>query len=49
MRVLEYRDKAGDKAPMHSHPAYMTYVTGAARQGVFVANLRPIACLLENP
>jgi hypothetical protein len=29
MRVLEYRDKPGDKAPMHSHPAYMTYVAGA--------------------
>jgi quercetin dioxygenase-like cupin family protein len=31
MRVLEYRDKPGDKAPMHSHPAYMTYVTGTGR------------------
>jgi len=31
MRVLEYRDKPGDKAPMHSHPAYMTYVTGSGR------------------
>jgi beta-alanine degradation protein BauB len=30
-RVLEYRDKPGDKAPMHSHPAYMTYVTGTGR------------------
>jgi beta-alanine degradation protein BauB len=23
MRVLEYRDEPGDKAPMHSHPAYI--------------------------
>ena len=27
MGVLEYRDKPGDKAPMHSHPAYMTQRT----------------------
>lgn len=31
MRVLEYRDKPGDKAPMHSHLAYMTYVTGSGK------------------
>ena len=31
MRVLEYSDKPGDKALMHSHPAYLTYVTGSGR------------------
>jgi lipocalin-like protein len=31
MRVLEYRDQPGDKAPMHSHPAYMTYVAGPGK------------------
>ena len=34
IRVLEYRDKPGDKAPLHSHPAYMTYVTGAGKTKV---------------
>ena len=38
MRVLEYRDKPGDKAPMHSHPAYMTYVTGAGKTKVTLPN-----------
>jgi quercetin dioxygenase-like cupin family protein len=36
MRVLEYRDKAGYKAPMHSHPAYMTYVTAAGKTKVML-------------
>jgi hypothetical protein len=31
MRVLEYRDKPGDKAPMHSHPSYMTYTAGPGK------------------
>lgn len=31
IRVLEYRDKPGDKAPMHSHPSYMTYVAGPGK------------------
>lgn len=38
MRVLEYRDKPGDKAPMHSHPAYMTYVTGAGKTKIVQPN-----------
>ena len=25
VRVLEYRAKAGDKTPMHSHPAYLVH------------------------
>ena len=36
IRVLEYRDKPGDEAPMHSHPAYMTYVTGAGKTKVIL-------------
>ena len=31
MHVLEHRDKPGDKAPMYSHPAHMTYVTGSGK------------------
>jgi len=42
MRVLEYRDKPGDKAPMHSHPAYMTYVTGPARTKITLRDGRSI-------
>jgi len=38
MRVLEYRDQPGDKAPMHSHPVYMTYVTGAAKTKIVQPN-----------
>lgn len=34
MRVLEYRDKPGDKAPMHYHPAYMTYTTAGGKTKV---------------
>jgi hypothetical protein len=38
MRVLEYRDKPSDKAPMHSHPVYMTYVTGAGKTKIVQPN-----------
>jgi quercetin dioxygenase-like cupin family protein len=38
MRVLEYRAKPGDAAPMHSHPAYMIYVTAAGRTKVTLPN-----------
>jgi hypothetical protein len=38
MRVLEYRDKPGDKAPMHSHPAYMTYVTATGKTKIVQPN-----------
>jgi beta-alanine degradation protein BauB len=38
IRVLEYRDKPGNKAPMHSHPAYMTYVTGTGKTRIVQAN-----------
>ena len=38
MRVLEYRDQAGYKAPMHSHPAYMTYVTAGGKTKVMLPN-----------
>jgi beta-alanine degradation protein BauB len=34
MRVLEFRDRPGEKTPMHSHPAYMTYMTGPGRTKV---------------
>ena len=38
MRVLEHRDKSGDEAPMHSHPAYMTNVTGAGKHADTLPN-----------
>jgi quercetin dioxygenase-like cupin family protein len=31
MRVLEYRLKAGEKEPMHSHPAGVVYVLSGAK------------------
>lgn len=31
VRVLEYRLKAGEKEPMHSHPAGVVYVLGGAK------------------
>lgn len=31
MRVLETRDRPGDKEPMHSHPSFMTYTTGPVK------------------
>jgi quercetin dioxygenase-like cupin family protein len=31
VRVLEYRLKPGEKEPMHSHPAGVVYVLGAAK------------------
>jgi hypothetical protein len=36
MRVLEYRDRLGSKAPMHSHPMYMTYTTGGGKTKVML-------------
>jgi len=33
VRVLDFHSKGGEKIPMHSHPAYLTYdISGAARQ-----------------
>src|SRR5438876_10836263 len=29
MRVVEFKDKPGDKSPMHSHPDYIVYVVKA--------------------
>jgi len=32
VRVLDFHSKAGDKIPMHSHPAYISYsITGAGK------------------
>src|SRR5437762_14374420 len=31
VRVLEYRLKAGEKEPMHSHPAGVVYVLGGGK------------------
>lgn len=32
VRVLEFRDKPGDKAVMHSHPDYLVYVLGPSQR-----------------
>lgn len=34
VRVLEARDKPGDKTPLHSHPAYLVYVLAPATRKI---------------
>jgi beta-alanine degradation protein BauB len=42
MRVVEVRDKPGEKEPMHSHPVYMTYVTGPDKTKITLPDGRTI-------
>jgi len=37
VRVLDFHSKSGDKIPMHSHPAYVTYSLSGSGKTVFTA------------
>jgi quercetin dioxygenase-like cupin family protein len=37
VRVLDFHGKAGDKIPMHSHPAYVSYSISGAGKTKFTA------------
>ena len=37
VRVLDFRAKAGEKIPMHSHPAYVTYLISGSGKTKFTS------------
>jgi len=37
VRVLDFHSKSGDKIPMHSHPAYVTYVISGSGKTTFTS------------
>jgi hypothetical protein len=38
LRVIEGRDKPGDKTPMHHHPAYLSYLDGPVKAKIALEN-----------
>ncbi len=37
VRVLDFHSKSGDKIPMHSHPAYVTYSLSGSGKTIFTS------------